>query len=269
MVKEFAPDYDRTEQGWVKFPNDAQYRKRIFPDEAAKHPAKSNVFMVQAIIEYVSEIGQILLDPMAGTGTLMVGALMGRDIICVEINPYYCNIQQEAIKMIDDMAPGTGEHIVVVNMPLQNYMPIPDLADHIIFSPPYASVMKSKGTDKMNMERMGGKLGEYSFSSPLNLGLMNDFIWGQEMELTYLKCYQTLKAGGTMTLIIKDHYEKQKDGIRKRIPLTQAAVDACKRVGFRLFSWQKWLTMGAVFTQIYRSRGWATVDDEDIVSFRR
>ena len=129
--------------------------------------------------------------------------------------------------------------------------------------------MKTKGTDRMNIERMGGKLAEYSFSSPLNLGVMNDFIWAQEMEKVYANCYKTLKPGGTLTLIVKDHYQKQQSGERKRIQLSQAARDACIRAGFKDHSWFKWLTMGAVFTQIYRSRGWETVDDEDIIILKK
>jgi len=176
MTKTFAPEYDRNEKGWIKFPPDASYRKQMFPEEVNKHPAKANVYLVQSIIEYVSEPGHVCIDIMAGTGTLMVGALVGREIICVEISEMFYELQAKAMEKLEEIAPGVSDHIMLINMPCQHYLPIPDLADHIIFSPQYAGIMKTKGTDKWNMDT-GYAFEEYS-KSPLNLGTMSDFIWG-------------------------------------------------------------------------------------------
>ena len=270
-MKKFAPEYTYNEQGWILFPSDSQYRKEMFPEEVNQHQAKANVFLIQSCIEYVSEPGQLLLDPFGGTGTLMVGALVSRDIVLIEISPEYHKLQMKALEMVEEIAPGVSDHITLINSPLQTVLPIPNFADHIIFSPPYASIMKSKGTDKLTLEKTDYKMAEYTFNSPLNVGLMNDFIWSQQMEIVYKKCYETLKPEGSMTIIVKDHYEKQKSGERKRIQLSRAAVDACKRVGFTQDpeEWFKWLAPGSVYTHIYRARGWEVVDDEDIVVLRK
>ena len=151
-VKEFAPEYERNEKGWIKFPADSAYRKSIFPEEVNKHPAKANVYLIQSIIEYVSEEGQVLIDIMAGTGTLMVGALIGREIICVEISEVFHDIQNKALAKLEQIAPGISDHIMLINLPCQQYLPIPNLADHIIFSPQYAGIMKTKGTDQWNVD---------------------------------------------------------------------------------------------------------------------
>jgi DNA modification methylase len=264
--KQFAPEYPRDENGWVRFPSDSEYRKEMFPTEVNQHQAKANVFLIQSCIEYVSEPGQLLLDPFGGTGTLMVGALIHRDVMLVEISPEYHRVQQVALEMLEKIAPGVRDHVSLINSPLQVILPIPNCADHIIFSPPYASIMKSKGTDKLTLEKTDYKMAEYTFTSPLNLGLMNDFIWGQEMETVYRKCFATLKPGGTMTVIVKDHMLN-----RQRVGLSQSAVDACKRVGFtqHFSEWFKWLAPGSVYTHIYRARGWEVVDDEDIIVFRK
>ena len=269
MSKQFASEYPRTDDGWIKFPADSEYRKRMFPEEVNKHPAKANVYLIQSIIEYVSTEGQILLDIMSGTGTLMVGAMIGREIICIEISKYFHELQQQALVMMEEIAPGVSEHIQLVNLPCQQYLPIPNLTDHIIFSPPYAGIMKvGQNPGRLQSAFLGDMVHEYSMS-PLNLGLMNDFIWAQEMERIYAKCYTTIKPGGTMTLITKDHYEKQKDGSRKRIPLSKAARDACIRVGFTEQDWFKWAAPGSAFTSIYRSRGWEVVEDEDIIVVKK
>lgn len=269
MNKQFASEYDRTDEDWIRFPPDSSYRKGMFPEEVNRHPAKANIYLIQSIIEYVSEEGQTLLDIMAGTGTLMVGALIGRDIICIEISEYFFSLQVRAREYLENIAPGISEHIMLVNLPCQHYLPIPNLADHIIFSPPYAGIMKvGQKPGKLQEAFLGSQVHEYS-TNPLNIGLMGDFIWGQEMEGVYAKCFKTLKPSGTMTLITKDHYEKQKDGSRKRIPLSQAARNACIRVGFTDHSWHKWAAPGSAFTNIYRSRGWEVVSDEDVIVMQK
>jgi len=264
MNKQFATEYQRNEQGWIRFPPDSEYRKRMFPEEVNKHPAKANVYLVQAIIEYVSEEGQTLLDIMAGTGTLMVGALIGREVICVEISKLFHNLQQQAIAKLEGIAPGISEHIMLINLPCQQYLPIPELADHIIFSPQYAGIMKTKGTDKWNIET-GYAFAEYS-KSPLNLGTMSDFIWGMEMEGIYKKCYQTIKPGGTMVLIVKDHMEKG-----ARVPLVSKAIMASVSAGFSYDETEhfKWAAPGMPYTAARRAKGIEVVDDEDIIILRK
>lgn len=264
MNKQFAPEYKRNDSGWVLFPADSEYRKRMFPPEVNTHPAKANVYLIQSIIEYVSEEGQILLDIMAGTGTLIVGALIGRDIICTEISKYFHNLQQQAVTKLEHIAPGISEHIMLINLPCQQYLPIPNLADHIIFSPQYAGIMKTKGTDKWNVDT-GYAFAEYS-KDPLNLGVMSDFIWGHEMELIYRKCYQTIKPGGSMTLIVKDHMEKG-----KRVPLVSKAIMASVSAGFSYDATEhfNWAAPGMPYTAARRAKGIEVIDDESIVVLRK
>ena len=264
MTKLFASDYSLNDSGWIKFPPDSDYRKRMFPPEVNQHPAKANVYLVQAIIEYVSEPDEILMDVMAGTGTLMVGALVGRIVICIEISEKFHNIQRAALSHLEKIAPGISNYISLVNLPCQTYLPMPNLADHIIFSPQYAGIMKTKGTDKWNQET-GYDFGEYS-TNPLNLGTMSEFLWTHEMEKVYAKCYDTIKPGGTMTLIVKDHISAG-----DRVQLTQKAIDSSKAVGFSYDPEEhwKWAAPGMPYTAARRARGEATVDDEDIVVLRR
>ena len=263
-MKDFAPEYERNENGWIKFPPDSAYRKSIFPEEVNKHPAKANVFLVQSIIEYVSEPGQTLIDIMAGTGTLMVGALIGREIVCVEISEKFHLIQFKALARLEEIAPGVSEHIMLINLPCQRYLPIPNLADHIIFSPQYAGIMKTKGTDKWNVDT-GYDFAEYS-KDTLNLGTMSDFIWGEEMGLIYKKCYETIKPGGTMVLIVKDHMEKG-----QRVQLVDKAIAASMVCGFSYNKDEhfKWAAPGMPYTAARRAKGIEVVDDESIVVLRK
>lgn len=265
-MKTFAPEYPRNELGWVKFPSDQSYRKSMFPKEVNQHPAKANVFLVQAIIEYVSESEDTIMDVMAGSGTIMVGALIGRKVICVEISEKFHHLQVATLDMLESIAPGISSEISCVNLPCQVYLPIPDIANHIVFSPQYAGILKTKGRDSLTRDRQGTyDFVEYA-KHPLNLGTMTEFIWAEEMEKVYKKCYDSITVGGSLTLIIKDHMSAG-----QRVPLTNKAIASCVRVGFKYDPQEhfKWQAPGMVYTFIRRARGEEVVDDEDIVVLRR
>lgn len=202
------------------------------------------------------------MDIMAGTGTLMIGALVGRRVILVEISEKFSNLQWVALDSLESIAPGIQSQVTIINLPCQQALPIP--CDHIIFSPPYANIMRSKGTDRLTMEKTTYDMAEYQETSQHNVGSVNEWLYHQKMEPVYSKCFESIKPGGTLTIIIKDHMEK-----RERVALSSRAAQDCQRIGFELDSWHKWLAQGSVYTDIYRARGWEVVDDEDVIILRR
>lgn len=262
-MKDFAPEYSRNDSGWVEFPlNDADYRKQIFPEEAISHPAKANMYMVQAIIEYVSDVDETIMDIMAGTGTILLGVLIGRKVIAVELSEKFFPWIEKAAETIDTLAPGSEERIVLINSPCQLVLPI--ATDHIIFSPPYAQIMKSKGTDKLTREKSGYNFDEYTYTSSLNIGMASEFAYPHLMEKIYRKCFDSIRPDGTLTIIIKDHI---KDG--KRVELSKTAKDSCEKIGFKIDRWERMYTPGSLYTRIYRSQGRPTVDNEDIIILKK
>lgn len=86
VEEEFAPEYSRDDKGWILFPSDVNTRAEVFPKEVNSHPAKANLHLVQAIIEYVSSESETVMDIMGGSGTVLIGALMNRRVICIEIS---------------------------------------------------------------------------------------------------------------------------------------------------------------------------------------
>ena len=267
MIKLFAPEYQRTPEGWIIYPSDSEYRKTLFPPEVNQHPAKANVYLVQSIIEYVSEPGETIMDIMAGTGTIMVGALIDRSVICVEISEKFHLLQQRALEKFEQLAEGVSNNISLINMPCQIFLPVPEIANHIITSPQYANIIKkSELIDKLTREKQGSyDFTEYA-KGVLNLGNMSEFLWTQEMKKVYKKCYESLTSPGSMTLILKDHIEA---GVR--VKLCQMAIDACLEIGFSYdkTEQQKWKAPGMAYTHIRRARGEITVDDEDIIILRK
>ena len=143
-------------------------------------------------------------------------------------------------------------------------LPIPDLCNCMIFSPPYPMGLKKKGTmDKTSVDLGYSHATDYSEDMD-NFTNMNEFIYHQKIELFYKKCFQSIIPGGTMTVIIKD---KMKDGVR--VMQADRTLRDCLRIGFELVARNKWLARGGGYSAINRAAGLETVDDEDLITLRR
>ena len=261
-MKQFAPEYERDEQGFILFPRDSSYRKQLFPRlKLDEHPAKANIYMVQAIVDYVSSENQTVCDIMAGTGTIMTAALIGRRVICLEIEEFYQQILEQNLADIDKYVPGISDMITIIPGDCFVVLPIP--LDHIIFSPPYSSIFKVKKTDKFQIETQMGGLEHYS-KNPMNVGNLNDFLYNERMGQIYKKCYETLPIGGTLTIIIKDHIEQT-----KRVYLSRRAKQMCEKIGFEPVSWHRWKPPGSSFIGIRKSKGLDYIAEEEIITLRR
>lgn len=264
---EFAPDRERNKDGWIIYPSDVGYRKSIFPLQVMEHPAKMQTYLQEDIIEYVSVPGDTLLDPFGGTGTLMIGALMGRTVVLLDIEVGYNQLQQEVLSGLRASNPNMAP-VMLLHGDNRFLLPIP--CNHIITSPPYAGAMdarkvRTKREDAPDdwLVQQDERMSAYS-KSPRNVGRLNTFLYNQAMERIYKLCYQSLYPGGTLTIVIKDRIENG-----KRTYLSKWVDRVCKGMGFTQQDWFKWKTPGHGFTKIAASQGKDVVWDEDIMIYRR
>lgn len=258
---EFGEGYEKNEDGWFLFPRDDAYRKTIFPEEVMKHPARANLYLLQCIIEYVSRPEQTILDVMSGTGSIMVAALISRRVLCLEIEPEYYQLIRKGIEKLDSVVPGIEDYITVINADCLRILPIP--VDHVIFSPPYAQAMRMSNPTGMQKDMFGTEGAIYQKSQG-NVGRLNGFLYNQQMEKVYKKCYESLPVDGTLTVIIKDFIENQ-----KRVSLTDWVVRSCIKMGFQLKDWFKWYPEGTFFHKMRKRRGEVVVNEEDIIILRK
>jgi 16S rRNA G966 N2-methylase RsmD len=267
MKQTFAPEFERTEEGWLILPTDAELRKRAF-GQVRKHQAKMNLHLLGAIVEYVSEPEERVMDIMAGTGSILIAALAGRKVTMIEISEKYSGWIKEHLDYMESVAPGISSSVMLINAPCQRVLPMP--ANHIIFSPPYANIMQKKkfSAGDITADLYGVDEDEFSeyAKQPLNVGNRNRFLYNQEMEKIYNLCYESVLPGGSLTVVIKDYIEKA-----ERMYLSTWVQRVCTRAGFLEAvpnkTWFKWKAPGSAFTNIYRSQGKLVVDDEDVLIY--
>lgn len=269
-MKEFASGHARTKEGWVVFPEDSGLRKAHFPQEVMGHPAKANLYMIESIVEYVSEPGDMIIDPMSGTGSIMVAAVMGRPVVCIEVEEGYHQLQRRALDEFTVVNPELRGLITLIHGDCMKILPLP--CNHVVFSPPYAGILKMKGGAVRESTRsLAGSykdtIQDYSTNRD-NVGTLNKFLYNQVMEKVYRLCLESIRPGGTMTIILQDYYGKEY-GERKRIYLSDWLLRCCIKMGFQQDAWFKRKASGTGFKRLWASRGYDVVEDEDIVVFRR
>ncbi|KKM08292.1 hypothetical protein LCGC14_1725300 [marine sediment metagenome] len=265
----FAPTFNRTEEGWITFPTDRKERKSMFfPEAVMAHPAKMNFHLQQSIIEYVTQPGDTLMDIFGGTGTMMIAALQGYRVILIEIEDGYHKLQIEAKENLEIQSPGCGDLVTLLHGDNRLILPIP--CNHIITSPPYAAAMKITKVRKQREDAPDTWLAdqdrmmlEYSRSAR-NISKLNPFMYNMEMDKIYGLCHQSLPINGTLTTVVKDRIISG-----KRVYLGKWAAKVCEALGMELVTWEKWKTPGHGFTNIARSQGKQVVDEEDILIYRR
>jgi len=90
---------DLDPKSWLKFQkswfvhNPPPRRKDVL-----RHPAKYPETLAQEFIEFFTKRGQVVLDPMVGTGSTLVAALRaGRNSYGIELNPGYAEIARQVV----------------------------------------------------------------------------------------------------------------------------------------------------------------------------
>lgn len=272
-TKTFAPNYPRDEQGRVLFPPDHVRRKELFTPESFEHPAKAQLFMVEELVKYLSEPGDLIVDPFGGTGTLLVGTGMGRTVWLIELSEDYQKLIAKNISYMELYGNPPG---ALYKGPCQEAIPLignnTDGVQAFIFSPPYAGALATAGG---KLADWGGYTREHTNTysdtsqlqgnmSPFNLGGFNDFMFRQEMKKIYTLCLEALRPGGFTAVIIKDRMNK---GVKEEFGY-QALQDMLA-IGYEVYDWQRLYMAGSHYTKWHRSKGTRVIDEEHLIMMRK
>lgn len=269
MTKVFAEKYEREKMDnmeLILFPRDTKWRRELFPPGVFDHPAKNNMYLTQALIDYLTEPGDTILDPFGGTGTTLIGVLSGRNVALIELEPYNIELLHEVEAMWREGVPlsvtaeikGPGRIFIYEGDCRQKLQDIDFLCDAAIFSPPFStSIMRAKPLPSIAKQVEG-----YA-THPQNLGKLNPFYFQQGMKLMYTRMYKRLVPGAPVAIITRDMVKGS------RVFLSADIIKFMGKAGFSLEEWYKWKPPGSAQRRIQESRGAQVVKDEDILLFRK
>ena len=256
----FAPPYPKNSQGQWLFPRDVELRKKLFR-ERVHHPSHNNLYLLDELAQYLAQPGDIVLDPMAGAGSIMWVARHGIRVWMVELGPYFTD-------MLEVNRPGfKGDMLIFGKSDCREVLPFPDAAQAVIFSPPYSNELQVRTGHAVYDETVSGAargIEKFTYKDRRNLGNMKEFQFNQAMQDVYEKCFKSTKPGGALGLIIKDRMEKG-----RRIGYGVHHVRLATRAGYKLDEWHQREAIGAVFGHFNLKRGIKQITDEHVIVMRK
>jgi DNA modification methylase len=178
-----------------------------------RHPAKFPETLVQEFIEFFTKSGQVVLDPMVGTGSTLVAALRaGRHSFGIELNPAYATIASQVVdeerQSLGEIGAGFKAEVIIGNAAcLPEYvqkLAIPAI-DYVITSPPYWNMLRARGAHTQKKRRQEEDLDVFYSDDPNDLGnieVYTEFLDRLSDVYAGLKPY--LREGAYLTIIVKN-----------------------------------------------------------------
>lgn len=178
-----------------------------------RHPAKFPETLAQEFIEFFTHTGQVVLDPMAGTASSLVGALRaGRHSFGIELNAGYVELGRQALEReranLGEKANSLQSELVQGDASLfpllseQNAIP---RVDYVITSPPYWDMLRATGAQTQQKRRTTSALDVYYSDDPADLGNILDYgLFLERLSAIYTGLKPNLRPGAYLTIIVKN-----------------------------------------------------------------
>jgi len=205
---------DLDSKSWLKFQkswfihNPPPRRKDVL-----RHPAKFPESLAQEFIEFFTKSGQVVLDPMVGTGSTLVAALRsGRHSYGLELNQVYADIARH---VVDEERESLGEYArdlvaKVITGDASNFGEIANKrkippVDYIITSPPYWNMLRERGSETQKKRRTSPVLDVFYSEDTNDLGNINDYdeFVGRLTDI-YKQLKTHLQPRAYITIIVKN-----------------------------------------------------------------
>lgn len=265
MVEDLAPQYPKTDKGWIQFPRDTQYRQSLFPKEVMSHPAKMQLYLIESLVEAYTKPGDKVLDPFGGTGSTAVAALKDRQVWLCELEPGYIEMLKN---LLYSWHTDRGVMFTILEGDCrQTLKEIEDnFFDLVITSPPYPHFSyKAKSGPIAERAQGGAGIDAYKGGSMNFSRITNRFMFNRLMQKVYEEIHRVLKPGGHYVSVTKDSMEGD-----QRILLSMEIIRLVQEAGLKYTGdWFKWDTPGGLGNALNRSKGRQVVDDEDVIVFAK
>ncbi len=164
----------------IEFSSDTAHRKQWFRGLSFSHPAKMHLSLQMYLIEHYTKPGDTILDPMTGSGTILVACAIGRNIICVELEQKFVDMQQANWQKIKALGPILGYKMgeaVILQGDARNLEGL--LADSCIFSPPFAGSKVERDPDNKSDKYGHYEHGGLKCDIPTSEGQISNLPYGE------------------------------------------------------------------------------------------
>lgn len=200
---------------WLKFQK-SWFIHNPPPRRAAvlQHPAKYPETLAQEFIEFFTKKGQVVLDPMVGTGsTLVACARAARQGYGIELNPHYAQIAAETLdaelETLQRRRSTRNRLEVIPGDAAQAAQLLQDrrapLIDYVLTSPPYWDMLHAKGAANQKKRRTTAGLDVTYSDDPRDLGNVADYeAFVQQLAAIYAGLRPRLRPKAYLTIIVKN-----------------------------------------------------------------
>jgi len=178
-----------------------------------RHPAKFPETLVEEFIRFFTKAGQVVFDPMAGTGSTLVAALRaGRHGFGVELNPAYADIARQVVAderlSLGEVAEGLRAEVMTGNaahfptFAAENNLPA---IDFVITSPPYWDMLHARGAQTQKSRRNDEGLDVVYSENPHDLGNIPEYdVFLERLVAIYAGLKPFLQERAYLTIIVKN-----------------------------------------------------------------
>ena len=171
------------------------------------HPAPFSFTDITKLIRFFTKHRGKVLDPFLGVGSTIKACLeLEREGFGVDLSPIWCEVTrqrllEESNYEINDEHLICGDSRNLIEYFGKNFF------DFIITSPPYWNILEKKD-HKANERALNGQATKYS-DNGLDLGNITDYHeFLEELSAIFLNCYDILKPGKYMNIIVSDFRHK-------------------------------------------------------------
>jgi hypothetical protein len=210
---------------------DVYQRARLFDEASFTHHAKANLNLLQAILDRYSDPGDLVVDPMGGSGSIYIGLLTGRRVIAGDIEAQWARLLAEnqiglaRQSIIAFATPGLACHWDAAKLPLAC-----GHVDLCVTSPPYFDTFSNWDASSNILEERQNEHGLSYGVHPqqiANLHVYEEYL--RAMRSVYAECWRVLGPGKKLVLIVKDVIRGG-----RRVPVVADNEILARAVGFSL-----------------------------------
>jgi DNA modification methylase len=184
--------------------------------------------MAQEFIEFFTKAGQMVFDPMAGTGSTLIASLRaGRGSIGIELNPTYAEVARNLVRAEKDhLGPAAADLRCEVITGDAARLPAEDLPEfeYVLTSPPYWNMLHARGAKTQRSRRASETLDVVYSQDPADLGNTDDY--GEFLDRLveiYKSLQPLLRPKAYLTIIVKN--------VKKGGRIYPLAWDLAKQLG--------------------------------------